>query len=184
MADYPESKIDSLLMESLRKGRRATWRIASGSMAPLIEAGDSVTIEPVSEGGALRVGDVVLIRADDKWIVHRLVGKVKLADSVYFRQKGDAGLRAQSIPPSAIYGRVVLVDKVRGNIDLTTFRRRLLNRSLGLFLNLVDRLIRRDDRSSANRGGPQNGLLRRSLTGPARLLKRAVTRVAVALLRL
>lgn len=45
-------------IEKLRRGETVTFRPVGGSMSPLVESGELVTVEPVT--GALAVGDIVL----------------------------------------------------------------------------------------------------------------------------
>ncbi|MFT6398271.1 MAG: signal peptidase I, partial [Bradymonadia bacterium] len=54
-----------------------------GSMFPLIRNGDSVLVRPIDR--KLRVGDVVLLVLDGRWILHRIVELT----AVTVRTQGD-----------------------------------------------------------------------------------------------
>jgi hypothetical protein len=62
----------SSLVAALAGGRPVAVRVATGSMAPTVRAGDSVT----ARSGAARAGDVVLVRSREGFTLHRLVARL------------------------------------------------------------------------------------------------------------
>ena len=100
----------------LREGRKVTIPAKGESMLPFIVGGiDSVILEGVEggtpAGSALRtakVGDVVLFRADGRFILHRIIGK----DNDKALIQGDGILKAKDLCPcDRIFGRVTTVLK-------------------------------------------------------------------------
>ena len=89
-----------LAAELLARGHAARLRAGGGSMRPWIRPGAMVTLVPVADPAALRVGEVVLAVCDGRPTLHRVV---RAAPDL--RTKGDA-LGHLDAPPSAVLGRV------------------------------------------------------------------------------
>jgi signal peptidase I len=77
-----------------------------GSMFPLIRNGDSVVVRPIDR--KLRVGDVVLLVLDGRWILHRIVELT----AVTVRTQGDN--QAQADPPVGLAAVQGIASKVVG----------------------------------------------------------------------
>ena len=77
---------------------RATFVVASGSMAPAIPVGAAVIVEPV-DPAALREGDVVSLRSGPQRAVftHRITRVVDRADGRWIETRGDANADRRSI---------------------------------------------------------------------------------------
>jgi len=54
--------------------KRSYFTVASNSMQPTLNSGDKITIEPVDPGDIVP-GMVIVFKADDRKIVHRVVKK-------------------------------------------------------------------------------------------------------------
>lgn len=185
MDGISESNLNELLLESLRQGRCALWRVASNSMAPVLEVGDRVTVAPFGPDSGPRMGDVVLLTAGDRWAVHRLIGTMRREGQLLYRQKGDAGLRAQSVPRSAIHGRVVAVEKSGSGrvIDLCSARMRFIDRTLGGIFNVFDMIARREKEYFTGTGLSRGGRVRVLVARLFRAVRKLVTMAATALYR-
>lgn len=116
----------------------AAWQlqVTSESMLPILQAGDTIVVEP-SHNKPLRQGDIVVCMQNvqsggeyEDWVVHRLVGK---SDQGWLT-KGDH-LRAFDIPVprDAILGRVIQIVHQGERIDLQSFPWREVNRYLGFY---------------------------------------------------
>jgi signal peptidase len=96
---------------------RATFVVASGSMAPAIPVGSAVIVEPV-DPGALGVGDVVSLRSGPQQAIftHRITRVVDRADGRWIETRGDAnGTVDPSITPvTSVIGRVALTLPLAG----------------------------------------------------------------------
>ncbi|RME41337.1 MAG: hypothetical protein D6794_00795, partial [Deltaproteobacteria bacterium] len=53
-------------------GEALRVRVVSGSMEPLLRAGDSVLVQPCAPD-AVRPGDVLTIQSGASWVTHRLM---------------------------------------------------------------------------------------------------------------
>lgn len=130
----------------LREGKKVTVPAKGESMLPFIVGGvDSVVLDGV-DGGApagtvlktANVGDVVLFRADGRFILHRIIYKDN--DKALCEIQGDGILRAKDLCGcDQIYGRVTTVLKggvAPVDVDSPSYRRKVW-----LWMNTV--LVRR-----------------------------------------
>lgn len=101
----------------LREGKTVTIPVKGDSMLPFIEGGvDSVVLEGIEEGSAegesrrrAKVGDIVLFRADGRFVVHRILSLDKTGVAEI---QGDGILKAKDRCSSdGIFGRVVTILK-------------------------------------------------------------------------
>ena len=130
----------------LREGKKVTVPAKGESMLPFIVGGvDSVVLEGVDGGApagtvlkAANVGDVVLFRADGRFILHRIIYKDN--DKALCEIQGDGILRAKDLCDcDQIDGRVITVLKggvTPVDVDSPSYRRKVW-----LWMNTV--LIRR-----------------------------------------
>lgn len=80
--------LDSLYQEHLDKGNVLRFKVRGGSMHPLIQSGDIVYIYPTDK---YRIGDILLCKTGNNWIVHRLVCRIwNLKGRRLLILKGDA----------------------------------------------------------------------------------------------
>jgi hypothetical protein len=95
----------------------AAWRIAcergvpfgfrglGTSMWPALRPGDEALFAPIAHERGPRVGDVLLFRAGDRLVAHRLLGT--LADG-QLRLRGDfVGTEDPPVPAGAVLGRLM-----------------------------------------------------------------------------
>ncbi len=101
-----------LASELLGRERRVRFRAPGASMAPAIEDGDAITVEPVRPED-VRTGDIVLYRAGRRVIAHRVVGiESESGSAQMFMLRGDAGGSAhERVEPRQILGRVSTVER-------------------------------------------------------------------------
>lgn len=141
--DLPQFDIDELWAEALSKGNTVSLRVASDSMKPLIATGDRIQVESFPPGQGPHIGEIVLLRTHDGWLVHRIIGAGGRGPSAYFLQKGDAGHHAHQVAPSAILGRVVAIETGRGAIRLDRSFQRFISGAVGRSFQFMDWLMSR-----------------------------------------
>ena len=118
-------------------GPHVGWRmdaVLTGSMAPALEVGSLVVINPV-EPEEVAVGDIITFRpasGDKTLITHRVIG-VGQSSSLYFETKGDAN---QSPDRSTVPARN-LVGRVAFNAPYWGFATEFLKTPLGFLFALV-----------------------------------------------
>ena len=88
---------------------RSTLVVAGGSMAPALDIGTAVVVEPV-EPSSLRVGDLVSLRsgAERAIFTHRITRLIDRDGAVWIETKGDAnaGVDPSITPATSVIGRV------------------------------------------------------------------------------
>ena len=114
------------LWEDLYNQKQKLWLTAlSGSMIPLLQIGDKVLVQSVKPA-EIRVGDIIVFKNLDKFIVHRVIRKY---DSLSFLQKGDNTTTAEIVRSEHVIGKVIAIRK--GNRIIR------LNNGFGMFINLM-----------------------------------------------
>jgi signal peptidase I len=120
--------VTGLVREQLKRGALVRLRVAGDSMAPLIEAGDVVLVQRVN-AEELRRGDLLVVEEAGSFLVHRAVA----ISSNRLRTKGDNVRYADpAVTVHDVLGRVAMVEKAGGRIDLYAGQWPVVNRVLGL----------------------------------------------------
>ena len=120
--------LGEMLQEAYQKNQGLNIKIVTGSMSPLIEAGDVVRIIPVEPSG-IHTGDIVAFREGPRIVVHRIVGKIRSNRQVTgFHQRSDTSGLAGVIASQDVIGRVVTITKEGREIYLDTARCRISSR--------------------------------------------------------
>ena len=135
-----DSKIQSVLgemwQEACEKGNILNFRVQSGSMSPMIEVGDVVSISKV-QPFSIRIGDIVAFKDGQNVVVHRVINKSLSDSKLTFRQQGDTGGAAKLIVAQDIIGKVTSIEKEGRKLRLDSPRYIINNRLIGWRLRLV-----------------------------------------------
>ena len=88
--------------------------IATGSMEPMIKAGDMILVEKVQDMTdieKIKVGDVIQFDRENILICHRVVEILKKEDGLYYRTKGDNNSAPdfELVKPEQVKGQVTQV---------------------------------------------------------------------------
>lgn len=111
------SVIAGLYREAVRKGQPLWFRVASGSMHPLLRIGEQVYIEPAT-ADQLRVGEIAAFETDSGLVIHRIVQRRQENADIQLVEMSDVHLRAGRVQSGAVIGRVVAVRQGNTRIDL------------------------------------------------------------------
>lgn len=98
----------SLSIEALRQGQPMHFRVASGSMRPLLQVNDSVRIEPTS---SVTIGGIAAFETLDGLVIHRIVHTEQNQGKLRLLQMGDGEVCPTWIESETIVGRVTAVHK-------------------------------------------------------------------------
>ena len=107
----------SLSIDALRQGQAMRFRVASGSMRPLLRVNDSVLVEPAS---SLTVGEIAAFETSAGLVIHRIVHTSQSQQGRRLLQMGDGEIRPEWIETSGIVGRVTTMYKGKQAFSLTT----------------------------------------------------------------
>lgn len=96
----------------LADGFGVRFRAGGGSMQPAIGNGDALTLEPVG-AAAVRPGDVLLYRKDQRSIAHRVVDIRTRGGAISsYLLKGDAASSCDApVAPHEVLGRLVALER-------------------------------------------------------------------------
>ena len=136
MPTSPQNVVSDLIREEMAQGTTFHFRVISGSMAPLIAAGDEIVVE---QAGAdrLRRGDIVLYTASGTFHTHRLLARRRHGSAILLVTKGDAALNPdQPWREEQLLGKVVAIIRENRTIDLESGKWRAINRLLGVLAAL------------------------------------------------
>jgi signal peptidase I len=75
-------------METYQRKGRCWWPVSGNSMSPLINPGDRVLVVSVA-AEQVRLGDIIVFKRNGGLVVHRVLKKLRTADSFSFTEKGD-----------------------------------------------------------------------------------------------
>ncbi|MHB9155271.1 MAG: signal peptidase I [Endomicrobiales bacterium] len=118
--------VNKLREESLARGGRTALKVLSGSMAPLISAGDEIRIRKVRRE-EIRVFDIIVWNPSVKrefaprsYVVHRVLSKEGREGAPRYKTKGDRCLAAdkKTVSFEEVLGKVVLVTKAGTGITI------------------------------------------------------------------
>jgi signal peptidase I len=111
--------------------RGVTWVKVSGkSMAPWIRPGDVLFVRRAGMGRA-SPGQVVLFARGGRLIVHRVIGRLRVAGRVFLETKGDATWDADApISETELLGRATQIFRAGRSIALETPHQAALGRLL------------------------------------------------------
>lgn len=175
--------IDSLWAQSLSQGRSISFTVASDSMRPLIHTGDSIRVAPFPQDRKARIGEIVLLRTADGWLVHRIVGRRGSGGATVYRQKGDAGHHAHDVSADAIVGRVVAIERDGSVIDLGSGTQRVAGALVGRGFQLIDWSLRVGGDTGRDGDTGSASSMRVRVSGVLRRLERGIAALGVRLAR-
>jgi len=115
---------------------------AGYSMWPFLKGGKRIIVKkvPIEK---LRIGDIVLYRANNQAVCHRLVKKVVDKKRRLLYVRGDNSLSLpEPIPEEMFLGKAIGILQEPGAISLTGCRQRFMNRLIVIFAPLVSRGIK------------------------------------------
>lgn len=139
------SLLKEMWEENYLKRNKCKFEISSGSMRPLMEVGDVVTVRKIKPV-EIRIGDITAFEDGGNVIVHRVIGKSRSHGQLYFRHIGDASFVSRLVSGTTLIGRVIVIEKERGNIRLDSRKYLIPNRISGWRLGLVDSVHRKQFR--------------------------------------
>ncbi len=131
--------LGEMWQEVCERGRDLNFKIVSGSMSPMINTGNVVTVSK-ADPSRVRIGDVLAFQDGENIVVHRVIGKCWINRQLYFRHRGDAGVGSGRVPAINLIGRVLSVRKDGREIMLGTSWYVIINKILGWRLRFRDRL--------------------------------------------
>lgn len=135
------SVLSDLLRQGLKAGQVVYLTVSSGSMSPLLRAGDRVGVGQV-ELDHLQVGDVVVISQPDSLLTHRFYGLRHVQSQRRFMTRGD---RVRYFDPlwheEDLLGRVLLRQRGSHTLWLDQGRGRRLNQWLTKLAQLEQKSI-------------------------------------------
>ena len=128
-----QNVVSDLIREEMAQGTPFRFRVISGSMAPLIAAGDEIEVERAG-ADRLRRGDIVLYTTGGVFYTHRLLARRRREDATLLVTKGDASLNPdQPWGEEQFLGKVVAIRRKDRKIDLESGKWRAMNHLLGFF---------------------------------------------------
>ena len=133
--------LEEMWQEARTKGASLSFRVVSGSMSPLIKAGDLVRIARI-EPSRIAIGDVVAVQEGQEVVVHRIIARRWSGEDLLFCHRGDAGVGSRTVSAQDLIGRAYSVERGQQQIRLDSRRQIIGSRLLGWLLRLDDRFRR------------------------------------------
>jgi ATP-binding cassette subfamily B protein len=121
------NSLSEIFIEQLRNGRLIRMAVKGRSMYPIINKGDYLTVKPI-KFNQVKVGDIIVYRkfSQAEFTVHRILKKGIDVGGQYLLTKGDANIHLDQLVYSQdVYGKVIVIEKKNGRINLETVFQRL-----------------------------------------------------------
>ena len=171
-----QNVVNDLIREEMAQGTAFRFRVISGSMAPLIAAGDEIVVERAS-ADRVRRGDIVLYAVGGTFHTHRLLARRKHGGATLLVTKGDTSLNPdQPWREEQLLGKIVAIRREDRTIDLGSGKWRVINRLLGVLAALQVTAFRAAHRVKmviiGNRKTRWSPLVARAVSAPSRWLVR------------
>lgn len=107
------------------------------SMWPFLRAGEKLLIKK-KPAEKLKVGDIIICRADNQLVCHRLIKKIKERERYLLYVRGDNSVSCpEPITEEMFLGRAMGIIKNGKIITLNQMKRQLINRLIVLVAPLV-----------------------------------------------
>jgi hypothetical protein len=146
------SAFESTVTDLLARGVAVRFAASGDSMHPAIRHGEHVYVAPV-DWSSLRVGDVVLARAQRGLTAHRLV---KVAAGLATTRGDNAAARDAAVSQTAIIGRITHVERDGATVAVPRPRLRVAARRVRRNLLSLSQLIRSVcEQLSSSSGSPR-----------------------------
>jgi signal peptidase I len=133
----PPGALDTLAVESLRRGNPLRLRARGGSMLPFLIDGDVLVVRPAAIA-EIRIGDVICYEPPSGGLcLHRVIGREERG----FVTRGDALAYAEIVPDAALLGVVAARERGGRRIVLDTPRARRRGRVVAAVAPVLARLL-------------------------------------------
>ena len=126
------AQANDLWMELLTRKGSQWLPVLTGSMSPLILAGDHVYISRVTPE-RVRTGDIVAFRRGDNIIVHRVLHKHHFTNGYSFYEKGDNTYSSGVFFSKDLIGRVVMSKRGTETFSFTSPFYRFVSFAIGVW---------------------------------------------------
>lgn len=89
------------------------------SMFPVLKEGFQIKVEPVNIK-KIGIGDIIVFDDTNKLIVHRVIGKIKRGNRLFFLEKGDNSSLVGIRSPESVIGevKIAIEPSLKINVDL------------------------------------------------------------------
>ncbi len=134
-----EIKLDRINLDE--KCNLFLFETAGFSMWPFLKDGEKVIVKRTSIRD-LKVGDIILYRADNKTICHRLIRKVIQGKIQIFYVRADNSAQIEPVTQDMFLGKVTAIIKNKNIINLCTKRQQFINHLIVIVAPWIARIVR------------------------------------------
>jgi signal peptidase I len=141
MSTITPAVLSDLLQLGMEAGNFPYVTITSNSMAPLLQVGDQVRVQPASPE-QLRPGDLIMVEGTAELMTHRYWQTWEHNGHRYLLTRGDRLLQFDSPwPTSRLVGRIISRRRRQHHLDLDAGPGRWLNHRLAGIITLEMKLL-------------------------------------------
>ena len=116
-------------------------RMISNSMAPLLKAGDTITVSRIAPG-QIRMGDLIVFQQQTGLVTHRAILSIRRTGTHRIYERSDRYGRVSRIPADQVLGRVKEISRGPRSRRLDRLPLRLLQRVYSLCV-IAEHAVRR-----------------------------------------
>jgi signal peptidase I len=160
---------NELIDERLQANAEIHFTVPTASMYPMLMPGEQIVVRGIS-ADQLHLGDMVLVKSENAWLTHRLIGRIKCGTKLLYITKGDNQIVPDTLwTAEQLRGIVIAIQKPERILNLESKRIAGLNWILAT-LSQVQLLVNRIPESTIRRIGVK--FSRAGLDAGARLARR------------
>jgi len=115
-----------------KTGKISVLKSSGRCMIPLFDDGTPLIVRHV-QPDEIKIGDIAVFRSFDRTVAHRIIGRYKEDEKLYFLEKRDSGFEPGVIPEDAIIGKVIGFQRGDRSINLEKGIWRLTNSLVGYY---------------------------------------------------
>jgi signal peptidase I len=137
-----QEQVYELSTELLASKHSVKLRLGGFSMYPSLKPGDVATIEqcPLT---ALKPGDVIAFKVQNRWIAHRLIKKEEAEGIIILHTRGDSCLNMDKpIKADSYAGKIISIERNNNEFTLSSFYGKTIavNQFYNLFFYILVKL--------------------------------------------
>ena len=139
---FPRKLVTDGWLKAFDQNGSGRLKTLTNSMRPLIQAGDTVTIQKTTSPPLIGTGDIIAFWRGNMLITHRMVRKVRKNGMFWFMERGDRVPHTAWVKEGSVIGIVTKIHRKETIVDLRTNKKKIYGRIIG-FVFCSEWLLRR-----------------------------------------
>lgn len=118
---------NELIDERLQANAEIHFTVPTASMSPMLMPGEQIVVRGIP-ADRLHLGDIVLVKSENAWLIHRFIGRIKRGATLLYLTKGDNHLAHDTLwTAEQLRGIVIAIQRPERILFLESRRIAVLN---------------------------------------------------------